>query len=197
MKKILALVLSAALLFTACNGSGGANEEEVVNKTVTDFCYAVSHHDFETSFSLINPAHSNLLALSDLNLLDPSVQEAFKAFLPFTEQSTVEVVSTTIDGDTATVVIAVTHLNLGGQFEALLEYVSLTAMERALASEDPQTVDVLEIRKEVLQEEAVSGNYPTTTNDYTVTLKKIDGTWYIDDYDPALANALTANIAAA
>lgn len=197
MKKMLSLVLSFMLLFTACNNGNAEKEEENVNKTVTDFCYAVSHHDFETTFALINPEHPELFALSDLDLTDPSVQEAFKAFLPFTEQSTIAIVETTIDGNTATVLISVTHLNLGGQFETLLEYASLTAMDRALAAEDPQAVVFIDIYNEVLQEEAVSGNYPTATNDYTVQLKKIDGTWYIDDYDPALSNALTANIAVA
>lgn len=101
----------------------------------------------------------------------------------------VEINSSTIDGDSATVNASITNTNFSIVMEEFLTQAMSFAMENAF-SEDPVSEDEMEaMAEELLLEILERDDIETVTTEVDISLEKEDGVWKIE-YDEEIQNAL-------
>ncbi|WOO35891.1 DUF5105 domain-containing protein [Anaerocolumna sp. AGMB13020] len=106
-----------------------------------------------------------------------------------------EIVSSEEDGDTATVGVKLTNLDMQLVFEDMYGKIFDEAYDAALSEEEMSDDDVEEKMMGYLEEGMSDPEAPVVTNEFEITLKKDNGKkiWVIQDDDTFMSN-ITGNL---
>ncbi len=178
-KKVFSLVFSLIMLisFTAC---GGPTPEELVTsaldalKSGDESFFEGSIESFEESFD------------------SSSAEDLDKALKTVLSTMDYEVISTTEDGNKATVKVKITNKDYSKAVEKYFSDVMAYAMSNLDASEDEVDKKVVELLVNAINESAEGES--TVTNEADITLTKGDDGWVLDDPSDELMNALFGNM---
>jgi len=173
---LISFVLVLALVLVAC--SPEATPEETVEKALEE----LKNNNIENFQKYIVDADS---------FSDEEIDESIEYLVKNLE---VEVKSSSIDGDTATVETDITNINFSIVMEEFLSQAMGIAMENAL-SEDPMSQEemdsyVEELLITILERDEIE----TVTTTANISLEKTNGQWKII-YDEEIQNALFFGIA--
>lgn len=187
MKKIICFLLILMLTFSVV-GCSSENPEKTVSSFLDSFFYG----DFEEANGYVLDAEdiSYESAFAETTMesdaeLDEALQTAY-------EKSTYEILSSTIDGDTAEVETKITVPNLGSIFSEIIQEALPLAFVSAF-TEDASDEEMDEFMSNMLIDKLNSDDIPMVTKTVNINLVKEDGTWLIE-MDDILLDALSGNM---
>ena len=115
-----------------------------------------------------------------------------KAFIEtIVKNLTFEVVSSSIDGDKATVSVAITNTDMSAIFAQYLQVIFQEAFQYAFLPEEqrPSEEEMAQLYMQRFQELMAKEDNPTVTTNLDMSLTKNENTWLITA-DPALLDAI-------
>lgn len=199
MKKVIALILAAAMIFALCacsgdtNGGGGADgdEPEVVKRdtaeeTVVKALQALRDYDIDAAMYYWGSTIAEDGEDADGDSADNT--ELFKAMF---KNISCEIISAEENETTATVVVAITNIDLKTAMADAIS-ASLAIMLQGSSDVDEDTLFATELLKAI-----EFGDYDSVTMEATVNLDLIDDKWVISEeskeavMDAVLADAMS------
>lgn len=179
LKKFLAFLTTLAMVFAFVGCSGGESPETAV----TNYLTAFQNLDLETIDKYTNDT-SETIDTADDAISDLENEETGKAFV---ENLTFEILSSTEEGDTATVKVSITNVDMANAMsQAISEMISLAFA--GLSEEE------LEQKSTEAMISAIANNKDTTyTKEVDISLVKGENNWLIVP-DNDLADAITGGL---
>ena len=180
------LLILVTILFVfsmaACADSNFPKAEESVN----GFFKSLSEADLKTaeSYCASDTGH--------FTFTDPQEEKLAKLIFSKTKH---EIVSSVEEGNTATVKVKVTNLDLQKIFEEMFGKIFDEALNSALEGEEISDEQSAEKMMQYLEESMSKPDAPVLTSDLAITLNKDNGKkiWVIQDND-AFVNSLTGKL---
>lgn len=180
----LLVLVALTLVFSmaACADSNFPKAEESVN----GFFKALSEADLET-------ARTYCISDSDnFKFTDPQEEKMIKLIV---QKAKHEIVSSTEDGNTATVKVKVTNLDMEKIFEDVMTNLMGEVFDATLEGKEYSDEETTELTLKYLEESMSKPDAPVVTNELDVTLNKDTGKkiWVIRD-DDAFVSGITGNL---
>lgn len=184
LSRWLLILITITFFFsmTACTDSDFPKAEE----SVTGFFKALSEADLKTVETYCASDSGNF------KFTDPKEEKLVKLMFSKTE---CEILSSVEEGDTATVKVKVTNMDLQKIFEEMFGKIFEEAFDSALEGGEVSDEDSEEKIMKYLEESMSKPDAPVLTNEFDITLNKDNGKkiWVIKDNE-ALMNNLTGNL---
>lgn len=179
---VLLMAFVMVLSLSACSESNFPKPES----TVTGFFDTLSKGDFKALDTYCSAT------LNDLTFEDANQEKIAKAMFSRTKG---EVVSSQVDGDTATVKVKITSLDMEKIFEDIMTEVISKATDAALSGKELSDAEAEEMMMEYMEESMAKADAAMTTTEYDIKLAKDNGkkAWVIQD-DEAFGKALVGNL---
>lgn len=179
---LILVTITFILSMVACTNPDFPKAEESVN----GFFKSLSEADLKTAESYCASDTSNF------TFADPQEEQLAKLIFSKTKH---EIASSVEEGDTATVKVKVTNLDLQKIFEEMFGKVFDETFNSALEGEEISDEEMEEKTMQYLKESMSNPDAPVLTNEFEITLNKDNGKkmWVIQDND-ALINNLTGNL---
>lgn len=194
MKRIVAVILTTALLLSL-TGCGASSKPEDV---VSTYCNAMKAFDTEAASKCLvsgEPDFDDVLTSEEdgANLADERI---IKYFETNAAKMTYEVGTATVEGDTATVPVSFTYVDASSVMSAALgEYIT-QAFALAFSGADEATME--ELFATIFLEKAEAAELGELTTDVVFQCEKVDDTWKIttptDDDASVLSAVISGNI---
>lgn len=184
LSRCLLILVTITFIFSmaACTDPNFPKAEESVN----GFFKSLSEADLKTAESYCDSDTGYF------TFTDPQEEKLAKLIFSKTKY---EIVSSVEEGDTATVKVKVTNLDLQKIFEEMFGKIFDEAFNSALDGEEISDEESEEKMMKYLEESMSNADAPVLTNDLEITLNKDNGKkmWVIQDND-AFVNNLTGNL---
>lgn len=183
-KKLIPLLLLYTVLLSACGA-----KNETPEAAATNVLNAVKAVDMATIQKYFG-SDTDLFNAGQQTEENTSAED--KAFIEtIVKNLTFEVVSSSIDGDKATVSVAITNTDMSAIFAQYLQVIFQEAFQYAFLPEEqrPSEEEMAQLYMQRFQELMAKEDNPTVTTNLDMSLTKNENTWLITA-DPALLDAI-------
>ena len=183
-KKLIPLLLLCTVFLSACGAKNETPEAAATNalNAVKAVDMATIHKYFGSDTDLFNAGQQT----------EVNTSAEDKAFIEtIVKNLTFEVVSSSIDGDKATVSVAITNTDMSAIFAQYLQVIFQEAFQYAFLPEEqrPSEEEMAQLYMQRFQELMAKEDNPTVTTNLDMSLTKNENTWLITA-DPALLDAI-------